>query len=76
VKIKEEVIANGSFRTKDGTLTRFWEGTWVSNRSFKNLYPNIYNICHHPHDTVANVMSSTPLNISFRRALVGEKLNE
>jgi hypothetical protein len=76
MKIKEEVLANGSFRISDGTQTRFWEDTWASSRSFKNLYPNIYNICHYPHATVANVMSSTPLNISFRRALVGEKLNE
>ena len=29
---------------------------------------------HIKHDTVANIMSTTPLNISFQRALVGNKL--
>ena len=76
MKIRNEVLANGSFQIKDGTQTRFWEDTWASNQPFKDIYPTIYNIAHHPHDTVAKVMNSTSLNISFRRALVDEKLDE
>jgi len=38
--------------------------------------PNLYNIVHKKHATVAEVLSTSPLNISFRRALVGNKLKE
>jgi hypothetical protein len=41
----------------------------------KEQLPNLYNIVYYPHATVANVMNQTPWNnISFRRALVGDKL--
>ena len=33
-----------------------------------------YNIVNYPHDIVATVMNRLPLNISFRRTLVGDKL--
>ena len=76
MKIKKKILANGSFQIKDGTQTWFWEDTWTSNWPFKDIYPTIYNISHHPQDTVAKVMNSILLNISFRRALVDEKLDE
>jgi len=59
-----------------GSQTRLWEDTWVGNHPFKEFYPVLYNITNHPHDTVANIMRSTPLNISFWRALVRDKLDE
>ena len=76
MKIKEEVLACGSFQIKDGKQTRFWEDTWVGQRPFKDQYPRIYNIARRPHASVASVLSSEPLNILFRRALVDEKLQE
>ena len=45
-------------------------------RPFKEQYPSTYNIARQPHASVASVLSSEPLNISFRRALVDEKLQE
>ena len=39
-------------------------------------YPNLYNIVRKKHATVADVFSAIPLNISFRRSLVGNKLLE
>jgi len=76
MKIKEEILACGSFEIKDGKQTRFWEDTWMGQRPFKDQYPRIYNIARRPHASVASVLSSEPLNISFRRALVDEKLQE
>ena len=38
-------------------------------------YPTLYNIVRRKNQTVAATLSTTPLNISFRRALVGDKLN-
>jgi hypothetical protein len=74
--IKDEVLANGSFHIKDGTSTRFWDDTWVGNKPLKVKYPSLYNIVRDPHATVSKVMATSPLNISFRRALVDNKLIE
>ena len=48
----------------------------MGQRAFKEQYPSIYNITRQSHASVASVLSSEPLNISFRRALVDEKLQE
>jgi hypothetical protein len=37
-------------------------------------YPVLYNIARKQNQTVADLLSTRPLNISFRRALVGNKL--
>ena len=42
----------------------------------KIQYPNLFNIVHKKQAIVADVLNSTPLNVSFRRALVGNKLLE
>jgi len=42
----------------------------------KVKYPSLYNIVRDPHATVSKVMATNPLNISFRRALVDNKLTE
>jgi hypothetical protein len=76
MRIKDEVLANGSFNIKDGTHTRFWHDTWVGDKPLKVSYPSLYNIVRDPHATVSKVMTSAPLNISFRRALVDNKLLE
>jgi hypothetical protein len=49
MKIKENVLTRGSFMIKDGTQTRFWEDTWIGQRSFKYQYATMYNIAHDPH---------------------------
>jgi hypothetical protein len=46
----------------------------VGSKPLKEHLPSLFNIVHHPHDTVVNVMNQNPLNISFRRALTGDKL--
>lgn len=43
---------------------------------FKQLYPTISNINYHPHNSLANIMRTVPLNNSFRKALVDDKLKE
>lgn len=41
--------------------------------TLKDQYPSLFNITR-KHITVAHVFTTTPLNITFRRALVGDKL--
>jgi hypothetical protein len=76
MKIKELVLSCGSFMVKDGTQIRFWEDTWVGITPLKQQFPTIFNIAHDPHATVASVMGGEQYNISFRRALVDDKLRE
>ncbi|WVZ81603.1 hypothetical protein U9M48_028958 [Paspalum notatum var. saurae] len=59
----------------DVKQVRFWEHTWCGNRPLKFLYPSLFNIVRKKGATVADVMSSTPLNVSFRRGLYRERLN-
>jgi hypothetical protein len=68
--IKEEVLSKGSFIINDGTSTRFWEDTWLGDKPLKDTYPSLYHIARDRKVTVSKVMSSIPLNISFRRSLV------
>jgi len=75
-KIKDEVLAKGSFDIKDKAKTRFWDDTWVGDKSLKDRYTALYNIMREPHTTVSKVMATSPLNISFRRALIDNKLLE
>jgi hypothetical protein len=38
MKVKDEVLACGSFQIMDGTQIRFWVDTWASTRSFKEIF--------------------------------------
>jgi hypothetical protein len=40
------------------------------------VYPSLYNLARNKKVTVAKVLSTSPLNISFRRALVGANRNK
>jgi hypothetical protein len=44
------------------------------NLALKEQYPSVYNIARKKRIIVAQVFSSRPLNFTFRRALVGDKL--
>jgi hypothetical protein len=46
----------------------------VGYKPLKEQFPSLFNIVHYSHDTVVNVMNQNPLNISFRRAVAGDKL--
>ena len=46
----------------------------MGNHPLKTQYPTLYSIPRRKQVKVAEVLSTTPLNVSFRRALVGNKL--
>ena len=48
----------------------------MGNRSFRELYPNLYHVAYNKFDTAATILNNGHSNISFRRALVGQKLVE
>jgi hypothetical protein len=76
MNIKDTFMGFGSFKVKDGSQTRFWVDTWLGNKPLKNKFPALFNIVRRKQDSVAQVLSSSPLNISFHRNLVGANLSD
>ena len=71
---KNDFFRFGAFNIKDGSEIRFWEDKWLGNSTLREQYPSLYNIVCHKSDTLAVVMQSSPLNMTFRRTLVGPRL--
>jgi len=74
MNIKDTFLKLGHFNVKDGSQTRFWVDTWLGNKPLKYKFPALFNIVRRKQDTIATVLSSPELNISFRRNLVGVNL--
>ena len=74
MKVKDTFLSLGTFKVKDGSQTRFWFDTWLGNKPLKDKFPALFNIVRRKQDSVASVLASAPLNISFRRNLVGRNL--
>lgn len=74
MKVKDQFLHYGRFKVHNGKETRFWEDNWVGDRRLKIAYPNLYQIVRKKSATVAEVLSTTPLNVTFRRALTGVNL--
>ena len=74
--VKDIFLSLGKFKLGNGTQIRFWEDKWLGSQALKIQYLNLFNIVRKKQATVADVLNSTPLNVSFRRALVGNKLLE
>ena len=60
------------FTIGNGNITRFWEDTWLGEMPLALQYPTLYNITQRKEAYVATVLNSVPLNIQFRRSLVGK----
>ena len=74
VDTKKYFFCYGSFSIKDGSEIRFWEDKWLGNATLREQYPSLYNIVRHKGDTIATVMESFPPNVTFRRDLIGPRL--
>jgi hypothetical protein len=46
MKVQDEFLSRGSFTMGNGEDTRFWEDTWLGNKSLAQQYPSLYNIVH------------------------------
>jgi hypothetical protein len=74
MKVKDHFLVGGSFSIQCDTQIRFWKDTWIEDKPLWMEYPSLYNIVRRKDATVAQVLSTVPLNVSFRRDLVGENL--
>jgi hypothetical protein len=75
MRVKEMFFAHGIFKIGNGESVRFWEDVWLGDTSLAQQYPSLYNIVQQKHTLLADVLAQTPLNIAFRRSLVGNKWN-
>jgi hypothetical protein len=71
MEVKNLVLERGRFQVQDGSQTRLWEDLWLGKEPLRVKYLALYNIVKKKNLTVAQVLSTTPLNVSFRRVLVG-----
>jgi len=76
MEVKDLLLQHGRFRVNDGHQTRFWEDVWVEQQLLKRLFPDLYRIVRKKGVSVASVVNSTPLNVSFRWGIVGDRLKE
>jgi hypothetical protein len=73
MSVKNDFFKRGLFVIGDGQKTRFWEDTWLGTQPLADQYESLYNITRNKNATVAEVMGTVPLNISFRRTLSHDK---
>jgi hypothetical protein len=71
MKVKDDFFMRGTMEVGNGHNTRFWEDVWIGDRPLCDQYPSLYRIVNRSNVSVAQVMGVIPLNIGFRRALVG-----
>jgi hypothetical protein len=76
MSVKETFISLGTFRLKGGNQFRFWEDTWLGKQPLQSQYTTLFNIVHRKQAKVVDILSSVPLHVEFRRALVENKLLE
>jgi len=74
MNVKDTFFRYGYFNVEDGSQTRFWVDTWLGNKPLKDKFPALFNIVRRKQDSIATVLNTPTLNISFRRNLVGANL--
>ncbi|WVZ53316.1 LOW QUALITY PROTEIN: hypothetical protein U9M48_004280, partial [Paspalum notatum var. saurae] len=74
LKAKQDFLRFGSFKVRDGSQVHFWEDIWLGATPLRTQYPCLYNIARPKNSTIAEVLSFFPPNLSWRRDLVGPKL--
>ena len=74
MKVKDEFLSMGRFDLGDRSQVRFWEDSWIRSRPLKTLFPTLYNIVSKKNASIRLVLSTTPLNVAFRRYLMGANL--
>lgn len=75
MKTKETFFHGVKFHVGNGNTIRFWEDTWLGETPLSMHYPVVYNIVRHKEAYVVTILHTTPLNIQFRRSLIGERWN-
>ena len=73
MRVKSSYFNRTKFIIGNGTTTHFWEDTWLGETPLALQYPSLYSIVQRREAYVATVLQSVPLNIQFRRTIVGNR---
>jgi len=65
MKVKNVFLRWVSFKVHNGEQVSFWNDVWLGHTSFRERFPNLYNLVRRKHDTVQQVVCSVPFNVSF-----------
>ena len=76
MKVKLSFFQRSKHLVGNGASTRFWEDTWLGEAPLAIQYPSLYRIVRRRDALVASVFASIPLDIQFRRSLVGNRWEE
>ena len=71
IKVKDDFFKREKMIIGNGEQTRFWEDSWLGPTPLKDQYPVLYNIAYNKNKTVANVLGTVPINLPFRRVIIG-----
>jgi hypothetical protein len=74
MKVKNSFLSLGHFKLNNGMNIGFWEDMWLGNFTLQQQYPSLYTITCWKNVSVASIFGTIPINISFRRGLVGNNL--
>jgi hypothetical protein len=72
--LKKFFFLYNTFSINDGPHIRFGEDNWLDNVLLCEQYSTLYNIVLRKSDTIATVMATSPLDVMFRRDLIGLRL--
>jgi hypothetical protein len=70
MKVKQYFLCFRTFTIKNGSQIWFWEDIWLGTTA----HPCLYYIARYKQITVADVINTSHLNLSWRRDLIGPKL--
>uniref|UniRef100_A0A8I6WF16 Reverse transcriptase zinc-binding domain-containing protein n=1 Tax=Hordeum vulgare subsp. vulgare TaxID=112509 RepID=A0A8I6WF16_HORVV len=73
MKVRSSFFHRIKFIIGNGEGTRFWEDSWLGETPLATQYPALYNIAQRKDAYVATILQSHPLNIQFRRSLIGHR---
>jgi hypothetical protein len=71
MEVKNQFLEEGCFMVHSGHQMAFWKDLWIGDKPLMEQFSSLYNLARNKRGTVAQVLSTSPLNFSFRRALVG-----
>jgi hypothetical protein len=74
MKVKGEFLSMGKFNIGDGSQVCFWKDSWIRTHPLKSLFPALYNIVRRKSASIRSVLSIIPLDVAFRRSLMGANL--
>jgi hypothetical protein len=66
MEVKSLVLERGRLKVQDGSQTRFWEDFWIGKEPLMTKYSSLCNIVRKKNATVAQVLSTSPPNVSFK----------